>query len=269
MRIAASSLGCPAWTLEDILRRFPECGLDAVEFRGIAGGLDVTVLPEFTSGLAASARLLGDAGLAVTGIGSSIRLCDPAAREAGLEEARRTIPVALGLGAPSIRVFGGGPLAEDGSNRAELVKIGTDCLKAILDIPGAGRVDWLLETHDHWLTVSDLRSVVDPVGARNAGVLWDIAHTLRRTGETPGATIAGYGALIRNTHVKDAAGREPDAPYVLPGTGVLPLAEAVRALKAAGYGGALSLEHEKRWNPELPEPEVVYPVFARWAKQFV
>ena len=269
MLVSTSSLGCPAWTLEDIVRRFPGYGLEGVEFRGIAGGLDITVLPEFTSGLAKTAALLKGAGLAVTGIDSSITLCDPAAREKSLEEARRTIPVAIGLGAPGVRIFGGGPMAEDRSNRAELARIGADCLKAILDLPDAGRVAWLLETHDHWLAVPDLHSIVDPVAGPNVGILWDMAHTFRCTGETPEMTVAGYGGRIRNTHVKDVTSQDPASPYAPPGTGVLPLAEMVRALKKSGYDGALTLEHEKRWIPELPEPEVVFPMFARWAKQFV
>jgi sugar phosphate isomerase/epimerase len=54
--------------------------------------------------------------------------------------------------------------------------------------------------------------------------------------------------------VKDSApDLAPGAPtaYVLPGTGVFPMA-ALRAALAGGYSGPLSLEWERQWHPELP-----------------
>jgi len=54
--------------------------------------------------------------------------------------------------------------------------------------------------------------------------------------------------------------------YVIPGTGQLPLAEAIRLLRQQGYTGWLVLEHEKRWHPNLPEPEEIFPAYVRWVK---
>jgi hypothetical protein len=39
-------------------------------------------------------------------------------------------------------------------------------------------------------------------------------------------------------------------------------------LKSSGYDGWLQFEHEKRWHPNLPEPEEIFPVFAKWARPF-
>jgi fatty-acyl-CoA synthase len=52
--------------------------------------------------------------------------------------------------------------------------------------------------------------------------------------------------------------------YVAPGTGELPLDESIKILKEAGYDGWLLFEHEKRWHPNLPEPEEIFPQFMRW-----
>ena len=35
--------------------------------------------------------------------------------------------------------------------------------------------------------------------------------------------------------------------------------ESLAALRAAGYDGWLTVEWEKRWHPELAEPEVALP----------
>ena len=54
--------------------------------------------------------------------------------------------------------------------------------------------------------------------------------------------------------------------YMLPGAGQLPLAQAIALLKSNGYDGWIVLEHEKRWHPNLPEPEEIFPAYVRWAR---
>ena len=55
------------------------------------------------------------------------------------------------------------------------------------------------------------------------------------------------------------------AHRVPPGSGQLPLDEAIVLLKERGYEGWVMFEHEKRWHPELEEPEEIFPVFSAWA----
>jgi sugar phosphate isomerase/epimerase len=201
-------------------------------------------------------------------------VCDPRKRKANLEEARRTIPVARGLGAGNIRIFGGGDPATH--SRDELVQAGLDCLAEILDLDGAGDLNWLFETHDHWIASEHCRRLLDSIPSPAFGVLWDMGHTPRVTDESPAQTLAAIGQRIGYTHVKDAL-YAPDHPesmadgwrYVLPGTGQLPLQEAIQGLRDLGYDGWLTFEHEKRWHPELAEPEEAFPAFVRWAREAV
>ena len=57
--------------------------------------------------------------------------------------------------------------------------------------------------------------------------------------------------------------------YVSPGTGELPLVESINHLKADGYAGWLLFEHEKRWHPNLPEPEEIFPAFVDWVRPLI
>src|SRR5512146_2857553 len=108
MKTSFMTLGCPNWDLETICRRGQEYGFDGVDFRGYLDHIDITTLPEFTSGAAETRRRLSDAGLEVSAVSSSLTVCDTEKRESNLEEARRTIPVAKTLGAKVVRIFGGG-----------------------------------------------------------------------------------------------------------------------------------------------------------------
>ena len=272
MKIGFSTLGCPRWDLDTICRKAREYGFDGFDLRGLQDAMDITTLPAFNLDLAATARRIGDAGLQVSGVSSSIRLCDASCRDANLEEARRTIPVAAGLGAQFVRLFGGGDPAK--TSRHDLVKFGADCMNAILALNGASQVKWLLETHDAWIASSHLLMLLNSLPTNAVGVLWDMAHTPCYAEEKPEQAMAAFGSRVTYTHVKDAV-RDPAAGdphhawrYVTPGTGEVPLAESIRLLKHAGYNGWLVFEHEKRWIPDLPEPEEIFPKYVAWARRF-
>jgi sugar phosphate isomerase/epimerase len=271
MQLGVTTLGCPAWDLDTICNRTREYGFDGIDFRGLGDALDITLLPAFTTHVSETARRISDAGLSVSGISSGILICDPSRRLANLEEARRTIDVATALDARNARVFCGGDPAGIGLEAS--ADIGRDCMEAILALPGSRAIRWLAETHDHWVRSADLRLLLERIPDPAFGVLWDMGHTPRVAGESPAQTLAALGDRLGYTHVKDAA-HDPSHPlamgdgwrYMPAGTGQLPLADAVALLKARGYEGWLVLEHEKRWHPELPEPDVAFPQFVQWAR---
>lgn len=268
------TLGCPAWDLETICRRAREYGFDGVDFRGIGEALDVTTLPAFTNDVASTNRLLADHGLLVSGISSSIHVCDPSRREADLDEAKRTVDAALAVGAANVRVFGVGKPNEIGY--AKSAEFGRECVEAILDLPGARQLSWNFETHDHWVRGADCKRLLDAVTDPAFGVLWDLGHTRRIGNESAEQTLDAIRGRVRYVHAKDAV-RASDHPndmtdgwrYVPPGTGELELAKAIGLLKREGYDGWLTFEHENRWHPELEEPEVVFPLFVKWAREVI
>lgn len=279
MKLSVMTLGCPTWDLDTILARAKEYGYQGVDFRGIQSEIDITKLPAFTTDIAATKRKIADHGLQTSGISSSIWVCDPAKRDANLEEAKRTIPVALELGAKNVRIFGGPGGGVDAlGGREKAAAIGRECIEAILALPGADKLSWNFETHDQWIKATDCTLLLNTINNPAFGACWDMGHTARVGGETPQQSYAAIGPRIRYAHVKDAA-HDPSHPnamqkgidagwrYVLPGTGQLPLADALKLLKANGYDGWVLFEHEKRWHPTLPEPEVAFPTFIAWVKK--
>ena len=282
MKLSFMTLGCPKWDLDTICARGREYGFDGVDLRGYLDTLDVTTLPMFTTDAAKTRRQLNDAGLEVSCISSSIRACAAEARQANLDEAKRTILTARGMGAKIVRIFGMGDL--ENHTRAELAKTGCAMIEEILALDGAQDIHWLFETHDLWIKARDCKVLLDSIPNANFGALWDMGHTSRVGGETPEETFAAIGPRVGYCHVKDAT-YDPTHPqamtekfadgekfgwrYMLPGTGQLPLAKSLGLLKANGYDGWILCEHEKRWHPELVEPEVIFPVFVQWARSVI
>jgi sugar phosphate isomerase/epimerase len=274
MKISFLTLGCPDWDLDTICARGREYGFDGIDLRGYLGEIDITLLPEFTTKAVQTRHKLDDAGLAISGISTSLRVCDPNALERNLEEARSTIEVAGHFGVVNLRIFGGGDIEK--YTHQELAQFGCDCVEKILELDGARSLLWLFETHDNWVQAEHCKLLLDQIPDPAFGALWDMGHTWRVGREKPADSFAAFGPRVGYTHVKDAV-YDPDSPlamkdgwhYVAPGEGELPLAESIELLKANGYDGWLAFEHEKGWHPNLPEPEEIFPQFVKWVRPLI
>jgi sugar phosphate isomerase/epimerase len=83
------------------------------------------------------------------------------------------------------------------------------------------------------------------------------------TKEAPAEMYNQLKKYIFHTHIKDAMLTEKGETYTLLGEGNAPVKEALHALKSGGYAGYYSFEWEKLWHPEIQEPEIAIPHFAK------
>ena len=261
MKLGVTTLGCPNWTLDEILTNVKSYGYDGVELRGIGPYLDLTKSPHFVDAAAIelTRRRFADAGLEISALDSSVTLAqtDSSERESNLRHGRETIDLAARLGVPFVRVFGGGSdlRQEDAEDlvASGLAELGEYAL-------GTGEdVSVLLETHDAFSTGAQVAAAVVKGAHPRAAALWDLHHPARH-GETPMETYHALAPYTRSTHVKDS---QANGTYCLCGDGDIPLREMIGLLHAGGYDGYLTLEWEKRWIPELLEPEAAFPQYAK------
>lgn len=268
MKLGVSTLGCPDWTLDEILTRLPGYGYEGVELRGLGPDLDLTQSPAFATPAAAEKTRLAfaDAGLVVCGVDTSCSFADPdpAARARHMDEGRRALDLAAVLGAPTVRVFGGG--IGDESERSEAAKRVAAALGELGDHAAqAGTARVVLETHDAFSTGAQVAGVLHQAAHAHVQALWDLHHPFRH-GESPAETFAALGPYVEQTHVKDS---KPDGTYCLLGDGDIPILEMLRLLKGGGYDGWLNLEWEKRWIPALADPAVAFPQYAARLREYL
>ena len=252
--IAFSSLAFPTQPLEEVAALGASWGYDGIELRVIDGELiDPAMSP---AERARVSRVLEREGLAVVAVDSSIRLT-----EAGADAAIGSfLDLAEAWGAPLVRVFGGGLPAEPAA-RAERLAAAAGVLRA-----ASGRAERLgvgigIETHDDFSSSAVVAEVLAEVPSPFVGAVWDSHHPWRM-GETAELTHANLGDRLLLAQVKDArrsAAHEGGWELVLLGEGEVPVREMVALLGAGGYAGVLSVEWEKRWHPEIAEPEVALP----------
>ena len=260
--IGFSTLGSPKWTWIQTLDFAAAHGFAAVELRGILDQMDLSKVPEFQpERLAQTKRELADRGLVVPDLGASINLHeqDQAKKAAAMAETRRFIDLASAMGTPYVRVFGN-EYPKGMERKAVLEYIGAG-LRELGEYGRPRNVSVILESHGQFTDSPSLLELMQIANHPSVAILWDAHHTFV-AGEQPEATVAALGKYIRHTHLKDSVPDGKDRKYVLTGTGEVPVKRQVAALARIGYRGYYSFEWEKRWHPEIAEPEVAFAQYA-------
>ena len=226
--------------------------------------MDLPKSPQFTGGkLKESLRDLEALGLKISDLGASARLGEPEAtkRAAQLDEARRFIDLAHRLRSPYVRVFGGSPgSGQSMQATTELIIAG---FKSLDEHARGSGVTLLIESHDEFTTSAALLPILQGANLPTAALLWDAHHTVVTGHEAPAETFKRLGKYVSHTHLKDSKPAGKDRRYVLTGTGDVPVKETVKVLAANGYRGYYCFEWEKKWHPEIEEPEVAIPHYAQ------
>jgi sugar phosphate isomerase/epimerase len=302
-KIAFSTLACPAWDWEEIVAAGIRHGYDGVEIRQVAGETDLLKVPAFEPAQrAASHELLrrrsgsiGSGSFSVCGLASSVRFDFPQTenRDAQLRIGKSYVELAAQLEARFVRVFGDVvPAPTKATARKESLAQIAEGLNRLGDFAAGYKIDILLETHGDFADSATVQELFEQIESPRVGILWDTHHPWRFYNESPEATFAILRPWVRHTHWKDsvtlpdepAAGHDAANPaeqgayalmsghrhadYVLFGGGEFPIQEFVHLLKEAGYDGWLSLEWEKMWHPNLADPDVALPLFARKMRHF-
>ena len=247
-----SNLAAPEWTLERMLAAVREYGYDGLELR-LLGGEPIDAWSLDAGTRRAVETTLARAAVPVVCLDTSIELAQPFD-----SELRAAVELACEWGAPAVRVFGGAsPELDDIARR----------LEPVLDRAEELGVTIALETHDSFASAALVGELLQRVERPSFAAVWDVHHPYR-VGEAPADVLRALGAHIHLVHVKDARRRDEGWELVALGEGDVPVRESLAALAVTGYDGWLTVEWEKRWHPELAEPEVALPrereTLARW-----
>lgn len=263
-----STLGCPGWTWNQILDFAQQYNFLGVELRGLHGNMDLPTCPEFSAGrIEQSKREVTDHGLHISSVDSDSIMNEPDVKkcEEQLAAARRFIDLASVLGAPYIRVFGNEMVGTEDESIARVAS----SLRHLGDYAGRKNVTVLLESHGDFTHSPVLRRIFEKADSPHVGLLWDANHTYVLGGEDPAFTVAQVGKYIHHTHLKDSVGKGEQAHYVLTGEGEVPVKRQVEVLVDMGYTGYFSFEWEKVWHPDLQDPEIAFPEFAKVMTQYL
>jgi sugar phosphate isomerase/epimerase len=266
--LAFSTLGCPAWTIKQIVDFAAANGYNGLELRGIEKQLDLPQCKEFNSDAAIkeTMQLMKDANLRFVDLGSSATLhfSEGAERTKNIEDGKRFIDLAVKLECPNVRVFPNNFLKErDKQATIDLIVSG---LKELGDHAKGSKVKVLVESHGDLVHVDDLETVMKAAAHPNVGMIWDITNMWTITKESPSLVYPRLKKYIYHTHIKDAKLVDGKPEYTMLGKGEVPIFEAIDLLYKNGYKGYYSFEWEKLWHPEIAAPELAFPDYVNAMK---
>ncbi len=250
MKLCFSTLPCPELNFTQIAMLCKEYGISAIELRQING--------EMPSDLEA----LTKNNIKISDIASSV--CIKRWDENVLNALYSSIDSAALIDASAVRVFLGNFYSRKDEPRQQLDHSGiVKMLKAGCDYGACHNVKVWVETHNEYSTGDVLKTLINEVGSKQLGIIWDIMHPLEAFEEIF-ETYANIGKYIEHIHIKD--GKPWDNPdmiswkYTPIGEGKVPINEIVSLLMANKYDGYYSLEWENAWRDELKQ----YPNDMNW-----
>jgi sugar phosphate isomerase/epimerase len=266
-----STLGCPDWSLDQIVSFAVKNNFSALEIRGIQRQIDLSKSPHFNSesAIKETRKKVNGAGLKFAVLGSSAALHHPegAEKEKSMDEAKRFIGIAHGLGCPYVRVFPN-ELPKDGPEREKTMDIISKTFSQVADNAKGTGVKILMETHGELVHAVDIERVMNNVeNQEGTGLVWDISNMWSVTKEEPAEVYGRLKKWIRHTHLKDLKIVGDEDVYTMFGEGEVPIFEAIDLLVKNNFQGYYSFEWEKLWHPDIAEPEIAIAQFAKKMKE--
>jgi fatty-acyl-CoA synthase len=256
MKFTLNTLGAPAWDLETTARNARAYGYAGVDLRLLDG--EVITLESIRANHDRLKGLFPPDELPVAVLATSTRLAtrDPEVCKQTLEEGRQWIDLAAELMVPVIRFFAARRPPEldlEASKQAVgemLAQLGEHAAQSGVKIG--------VETHDEFASARVVADALTLAPNPSVGAIWDMWHT-NRAGESPSEALSALEGRVINVHLKDARRTADGWQLTLLGEGDIPVKDALRLLKERGYDDFISVEWEKKWHPEIPDPEIAFP----------
>lgn len=266
--LAFSTLACPGWSIETILKKAVAFGYEGIEWRG---GPDGHIQPGMQARDKANLRRMsGDAGLAILAITTYTSFVSPLAEErmSHVDELRRYSDLAAELGAPFVRAFLG-ELPASTTLDGQLYENISSCLSVASAYAAAVGVKIAVEPHDDFTRSSDVSPIFDRVPSHSdLRVIWDIGNTFA-AGEDPAKGFDVLKDRLAYVQVKDGKRNNTGWKLCSVGEGEVPLARVFELILEYGYEGAISVEWEYAWHPELDPPEIALPAALKTVRKLL
>jgi sugar phosphate isomerase/epimerase len=270
MQLCYTTLGCPDWALDKIVKAAKENGYQGIEIRGILREMDLPRASDFSTPdrIRSARKMAEDAGIKFAALGASAAMHHAAGpdRDKAIDEGKRFIDLAQALGCPYVRVFPNNlPKDREKTATFDLIRSG---LRTLAEHAKDTNVSVLMETHGEVLLTADIVEIMKDIDNPKAGLVWDIVNMWSVTKEMPISVYPKIAPWIRHVHVKDYKMANSKMRYCYVGQGIAPVFQALDLLVNGGYKGFYGFEWEKLWHPEIEEPEEAIPYYVRVMRGF-
>jgi sugar phosphate isomerase/epimerase len=266
-QVTFSTLACPSWSIETIIKKASEFGYDGIEWRGGSQGHVQPAMP--AEQIAVLQKASADAGILAVAVTAYTSFVSSHAKErqANIDELRRYADLAAELDAPYVRAFLG-ELPNGVQLDSSIYENISDCLNTASDYAESVGVKIAIEPHDDFVRSSTIVPILNRFQHAALRVIWDMGNTFA-AGEELSEGFEFLKDHIAYVQVKD--GKKQDAAWqlCLLNQGDVPLGKAFELLLTNGYQGTFSVEWEYAWHPELEPPEIALPAALKTVRELL
>jgi len=240
------SFSCPEFDAGDFIGLAKKYGFEGIEPRIDSGhrhGIEPGAPPSF---LRSVREMSEENGIKICCIATSCMFSNPKTCGENIARAKQAIALASEVGAPAIRVFGGG--IPENLEREKSFDFIVEALEKISDEADFGHVDVCLETHDDWCDPKWAAKIMRTVSRRHIAINWDIMHPALTSGYSMRDAFDEIKDWVRHVHVHDGMREEKGLKFMPIGEGEVDHAAALKLLRGFGYEGFVSGEWIA-WEP--------------------
>jgi sugar phosphate isomerase/epimerase len=165
----------------------------------------------------------------------------PHYRQIRIDHTKRALTLAKELGAPCITTEPGGPV-ERGQSWQAALKLFVEMIKPVAEHAEKEGVLLLVEPEPGLLieTVDQFLEFMQHIDSPAVGLNFDIGHAYC-VRDDPAQTIPRVAQFIRHFHLEDIAATRVHH-HLIPGEGAIDFPAALRAIRAIGYQGWITIE---------------------------
>jgi sugar phosphate isomerase/epimerase len=162
-------------------------------------------------------------------------------RRVRIDHTRRALTLAREICAPCITTEPGGPV-EPGQSWSAALRLFVEMLKPVVEHAEKEGVLLLIEPEPGLLieTADQFLELMQHIDSPKIGLNFDIGHSYC-VGDDPAETIPRVAPWIRHVHLEDIAATRVHH-HLVPGDGAIDFGATLRALRASGYDGWVTLE---------------------------
>lgn len=246
MNFSFMSFSCPEADIKDFIGIAKQYGYNGIEPRidaehkhGVEPGADSSFLRDVK-------QMSEDNQIKICCIATSCVFANPQSSDENIIRAKQTIDLAVELGVPVIRVFGGG--IPEGISREKGFDSVVSSLTKLSDYTGSHEVTVCVETHDDWCDPAEVAKVMRSVSHKNIAVNWDIMHPVLTAGYTIQNAFQELKKWIKHVHIHDGLRDAKGFRFTPISEGGVDHADAISLLRNCGYDGFISGEWIA-WEP--------------------
>lgn len=270
MKLGFTTLGCPDWTVEEVVDNACKLNCNVIELRAKAPEMHIST-DTTTERIKEVKQLFDSKGITICGITgyTKFNFADQKTRKENSKQLIKNVHLAHALGASYVRTFIGYP--DDNTTESEAIRrIAEAIAEAAITVSNIP-VNILIETHDYASSGRITSEIIKHAGTENhnIGAIWDISHP-PKMGESPAETWGYIGEFVKSVHLKDEyEKRLPNGEIhqCFPGKGILPLKEVLKLLKEKKYDGWYVIEWERAFNMQLEPLPDAFIAFRKYILQ--